>query len=50
MVEGRQYGRICNAEAPRRRPKEPEYKDDDIFYSNQGKAGTCVRHAVAKGI
>merc|ERR1711976_743648 len=27
-----------------------EFDEDDVFFSNQGAAGTCVRHAVAKGI
>ena len=27
-----------------------EFSEDDIYYSNQGAAGTCTRHAVAKGI
>jgi len=27
-----------------------EYSEDDVYYSNQGGAGTCARHAVAKGM
>jgi len=27
-----------------------EFSEDDIYYSNQGAAGTCTMHAVAKGI
>jgi len=27
-----------------------EFSEKDIYYSNQGAAGTCTRHAVAKGI
>ena len=29
---------------------QPEFKEDEPYYSNQGAAGTCVRHAVAKAI
>lgn len=29
---------------------EPEFKDDDPYFSNQGEAGTCVRHALAKAL
>jgi len=29
---------------------QPEFIEDQPFYSNQGAAGTCVRHAVAKAV
>ena len=28
----------------------PYWKDDDDYYSNQGKTSLCVRHAVAKAL
>ena len=31
-------------------PVEVAFKESDPFYSNQGEAGTCVRHSVAKAI
>ena len=30
--------------------REVEFKEDDPYYSNQGAAGTCTRHAVAKAM
>ncbi len=30
--------------------KQHEFSEHDLYYSNQGGAGTCVRHAVAKGM
>lgn len=29
---------------------QPEFIEDEPFYSSQGAAGTCVRHAIAKSI
>ena len=31
-------------------PVEVAFKENDPFYSNQGNAGTCVRHSIAKAI
>ena len=31
-------------------PLEAAFKETDPFYSNQGEAGTCVRHSIAKAI
>ena len=36
--------------SPSRVHKEEPFTVNDPFFSNQGAAGTCVRHAVAKGV
>jgi len=43
-------GLKCNAERPVNNSHEPDFDQDDIYYSNQGQAGTCARHAVAKAM
>jgi hypothetical protein len=40
----------CNAECDRDTSHEKEFSEEDLFYSNQGKSGTCVRHAIAKAV
>ena len=32
------------------RPEAVAFKECDPFYSNQGAAGTCTRHAIAKAV
>lgn len=40
----------CNVEGPAEATRNPPYVDGDPYYSNQGQAGTCVRHAIAKAL
>ena len=37
-----------SCEYPTTAKQDPQWKDDDIHYSNQMSTGTCVRHALAK--
>jgi len=40
----------CNATCEVDTTANSEFSETDCYYSNQGEAGTCVRHAVAKGM
>ena len=39
-----------SCEYPRTAEQDPQWKDDDRYYSNQMQTGTCVRHALAKAL
>jgi len=41
---------ICNAPCLSNTSDQVEFREDDIYFSNQGEAGTCVRHAIAKAM
>lgn len=43
-------GLKCNAKCQVNNAHEPDFDQTDIYYSNQGQAGTCARHAVAKAM
>lgn len=42
--------KLCFTDCPEDTNHEDEFSERDVLYSNQGDAGTCVRHAVAKAL